>query len=328
MKDVVEQAEGLARRGHDVTLVARELPEVPWIDLHVPVKVVSSFDGDSLPEADVHVATWFPTVLPTVRAARAAKVFHFSQAYEALYPNTAPRKAEIDAAYAAPIPKLLLSESIGRQIGPGFPGDRFVLGAAIRTDLYAPPDPEREARREPTWVGIVGPIELTIKGIDVALRAFSRLRGRGFDLRLFRASQMPLTPEETALCPADHYAVLASVGEMKAWYHRMDLFLHGSYPEEGLGLPPLEAMAAGVPVVMTDIPSLSLVPHGAVLRAAPGDDAGLAAAAESILADDGAWARQRRAGLEAVKRFDVERVVARVERIFAGVEPPDVLRYS
>jgi glycosyltransferase involved in cell wall biosynthesis len=171
----------------------------------------------------------------------------------------------------------------------------------------------------------VGPIELTIKGIDVALRAVSRLRSSGFDLKLFRASQMPLTPEETRLCASDHFVHLASVEEMRAWYRRLDLFIHASFPEEGLGLPPFEAMASGVPVVMTDIPSLSEIPDGAVLRAPPGDDAALASAAESILGDDAAWARQRAAGLEAARRFDVERVVARVERIFAGLEPPDVI---
>jgi glycosyltransferase involved in cell wall biosynthesis len=48
--------------------------------------------------------------------------------------------------------------------------------------------------------------------------------------------------------------------------------------EEGFGLPVLEAMAAGVPVVCSDLPALREIAGGLAILVAPGDAAALAAA--------------------------------------------------
>lgn len=320
VKDIVEQAEGLARRGHDVSIVTREAKHA-WIDVGVPVTVVPAFDGTTIPEADVHVATWFPTVVPTVRARKAPKVFHFTQGYEALYPNTFDRLEEIEEAYQQPIPKLLLSENLAAQFAGRFPGRLHVLGPAIRVSLYTPRDPHRTARRDPPTVFVVGPFGFSIKGVDVALKAVRALREAGREIRLLRASQLPLTGEETALCPAERYAFEASVSEMVRTYHESDLLIHGSYPQEGLGLPPFEAMAAGTPVVMTDIPSLRLLPEDAVSRAAPGNWQGLAREAARLLDDPALWAARRHRGLELVREYDLERVLDRLEAILAAPGP-------
>lgn len=315
VKDVVEQAEGLADRGHDVVLVTRG-GDRSWIPIRVPVVVVPTFDASTLPEADVHVATWYPTVAPTVRAGRARKVFHFCQGYEALYPNGADRLAEVVEAYEQPIPKLLLSAHLAEVLG-GYPGEKLPLGPAIRVDAYAPPDPERARRREPATIGVIGPFGVELKGIEVALRAVARLRDEGREIRLERASQWPLTPEETAIARADGYRRNASTLEMVRLYHGLDLLLHGSRAAEGLGLPPFEAMAAGVPVVITDIPSLAILPSDAVGRVPPDDDLAMAREAGTLLDDDALWARRRRRGLEAVREHAVERALDRLEEILA-----------
>lgn len=309
VKDIVEQAEGLARRGHEVSIVTRRSRQ-EWIGVGVPLAEVPVFDARTLPPADVHVATWFPTVVPVVRAAKARAVFHFCQGYEALYPNCFGRLDEVEEAYAQPVPKLLLSAHLAGLLAR-FPGEKLALGPAIRVDLYTPREPRR-APREPATVGVVGPFELSIKGVDVALRAVARLKG-DLGVRLHRASQLPLSEAERAICPADRYALAASVDEMVAWYQSCDLLLHGSWPAEGLGLPPFEALASGVPAVVTDIPSLEVLPRGAVSRVPGGDDEAMAREASKLLADADLWNRRREAGLNAVREFDLERVLDRLE---------------
>jgi len=74
--------------------------------------------------------------------------------------------------------------------------------------------------------------------------------------------------------------------------------------EEGFGLPVLEAMALGVPVVASDRGALPEVLGGAGLLVDPSDVGGLARAMESVLADAGMAARMRGDGLQRAREFD------------------------
>ena len=73
--------------------------------------------------------------------------------------------------------------------------------------------------------------------------------------------------------------------------------------DEGFGLPALEAMAAGIPVVVSDRGALPEVVGGAGVTADPADPQAWAAAIERLACDD-AWARERgAAGLARAQAF-------------------------
>ena len=316
VKVIVEHAEGLADRGHDVSIVTRD-PRHDWIPIRVPVQGVHAFDATTLPEADVHVATWFPTVVPTVKAGRARRIFHLSQGYEVTSPNLADRIPEIEEAYAQAVPKLLISRHLLALLQPRYPGPYFVLPQAIRVTDYTPPAAARRTAGPPV-IGVVGPFEAEGKGIRVALRAARRLRDSGFDFLLSRVSQLPFPEAEKAIFLADRYLSGASVNQMVSWYRGLDLFIHPSFGGEGFPLPPLEAMASGVPVVLTSIASFDPIPADAVSRVTPGDDAGMAAAAAALLGDPALCERRRTRGLEVVREFDLPNVIERLEKIIAS----------
>lgn len=83
------------------------------------------------------------------------------------------------------------------------------------------------------------------------------------------------------------------------------------YPSiyEGFGLPPLEAMQCGCPVVTSDTSSLPEVVGEAGLMVAPGDVEGLAEAMRKLSGDEAFRGKLRQKGLERAKRFGWDRTV-------------------
>lgn len=107
----------------------------------------------------------------------------------------------------------------------------------------------------------------------------------------------------------DDLTVLGTVpdAEMPGWYRAADAFVFPSV-KEGFGLVVLEAMAAGLPVVASDIPVFREYLHdGEALLPAAGDAAALAAAMRAVAIDDAERSRLAAAGPKVAQRFTWER---------------------
>jgi glycosyltransferase involved in cell wall biosynthesis len=85
---------------------------------------------------------------------------------------------------------------------------------------------------------------------------------------------------------------------------------------EGFGLPPLEAMAVGVPVVATAAGSLPEVLGDAALLVPPGDEEALAGALVRALDDDDLRARLVAAGTDRALRYSWERCGAGLAELY------------
>jgi glycosyltransferase involved in cell wall biosynthesis len=90
--------------------------------------------------------------------------------------------------------------------------------------------------------------------------------------------------------------------DLPALYAMASVFCFPSY-EEGFGLPPLEAMACGVPVVVSDRSSLPEVCGNAGTYANPDDPEAIATAIQSLLVDEGLALKKRALGLERAGHF-------------------------
>src|SRR5205823_3129015 len=104
--------------------------------------------------------------------------------------------------------------------------------------------------------------------------------------------------------------------EMVAWYRALDVLLFSSTSIEGLGLPPLEAMAAGLPAVIADIPSLAFLGEDVVGRAPEADVSGLAREVARLLDDEVLWRARRERGLALAATLTVPRAIDALESAF------------
>jgi glycosyltransferase involved in cell wall biosynthesis len=106
--------------------------------------------------------------------------------------------------------------------------------------------------------------------------------------------------------------------DLPALYNLADVFVFPSF-YEGFGLPPLEAMACGTPVVCSNAASLPEVVGDAALTVAPDDSDGLAAAVGRMLDDPALAEDLRRRGLERARQFTWQRCSQETLAVYQGL---------
>ncbi|MCL7454559.1 MAG: glycosyltransferase family 4 protein [Anaerolineae bacterium] len=123
------------------------------------------------------------------------------------------------------------------------------------------------------------------------------LGGRGwlYDEVLSRVEALALTDEV-------HFVGYVAAEELPLWYNAAEIFVYPSL-YEGFGLPPLEAMACGTPVITSTASSLPEVVGRAGVLIDPTDVQALASAMAHLLGDAALQAELEMAGLEQASRF-------------------------
>jgi len=108
--------------------------------------------------------------------------------------------------------------------------------------------------------------------------------------------------------------------DLPALYAGAMLFVFPSL-YEGFGLPSLEAMACGTPVVCSNTSSLPEVVREAAIMVDPLDAEGLAAAMERALRDQALREEMREKGLKQAAKFSWERTAREMLEVYRAVRP-------
>jgi glycosyltransferase involved in cell wall biosynthesis len=106
--------------------------------------------------------------------------------------------------------------------------------------------------------------------------------------------------------------------DLPALYSAAEAFLYPSL-YEGFGLPPLEAMACGAPVITSDASSLPEVVGKAGLTHAPTDTRALTAAIAKLLGDETMREHFKREGSKQAAKFSWERAARETQAVYDEV---------
>jgi sugar transferase (PEP-CTERM/EpsH1 system associated) len=194
----------------------------------------------------------------------------------------------------------------------------LVIPNGVDTARFRPPAAPRTAACAVT-VARLDPV----KDIPGLLEAVAIVRRRRPDFRLAVVGEGPDRPriEEARrrLGLVEAVSLLGSRSDVPERLAEASVFLLGSV-SEGISMTLLEAMAAGLPIVATDVGGNGeVVAHGETgVLVPPRDPSALADAVTGLLADPARLAAMGTAGRRrAEERFSVEAMVRRYERLYS-----------
>ena len=203
------------------------------------------------------------------------------------------------------------------------PGRVFVTPYGVDARFFAAA--RRDRRESPATPRIVFPgPPIGRKNLDLVLRVLAAAR----EGSALRRAQLEITGATSDEYPA-YRKVIVETGlddrvrwlgwlpaeDLPILYAGADLLVYPSFLE-GFGLPPLEAMAAGTPVIASDASCLPEVLGDAALLIDPGNDTAFAAATESVLDDPAVRLRIVSAGLARARTYTWKRCAEMVAEVY------------
>jgi glycosyltransferase involved in cell wall biosynthesis len=111
-----------------------------------------------------------------------------------------------------------------------------------------------------------------------------------------------------------------SDGELPALYRHAQVFAYPSFAE-GFGVPPLEAMASGTPVITSSVTALPEVVAEAALLVDPQDTNALTANLQKLLQSPNERERLRNAGLQRARSYPVAVAASRLLETYRSLAP-------
>lgn len=214
----------------------------------------------------------------------------------------------------------------------GIPRQRVVVAHLGVDPRFCPPGPNTDREAERDRLGLprqyllyVGNIEPK-KGLDTLCRALAiARRDLGLAVPLViagkRAWGLPGLDgliRDAGLGDAVLFTGYVPVEELPLLYALAEAFVFPSV-YEGFGLPPIEAMACGAPVIASDAGALPEVTGDAVLRVPSGDARALAGAMRRLCDDRDLRACLSAKGLKQAARFSWRKHAEQVRNVYVEV---------
>ena len=221
--------------------------------------------------------------------------------------------------------RIAVSEAARTTLVEHLGGDAVLIPNGVATKRYRYAEPLDGWPGEGGAIGFLGRMDEPRKGLPVLLKAFDLLAAQRPNLRLLIAGPGDAGEQQGKLPAAlrDRAVFLGEVTETEKVrvLHSVDVFCSPNTGGESFGIVTAEAMAAGVPVVASDIEAFRQVLRNGKAGElfASGDSADLARAAGKLLNDPARRAELTVAALAAVAAYDWEVVAREVLSVYETV---------
>ncbi len=206
-----------------------------------------------------------------------------------------------------------------------FPGDYKVIPNGVDVQRYQRAVPVSRWQDGTRNVLFVGRLE-DRKGLIHLLKAYRILRKTGCACRLLVVGSGPQEREArryvlTRRLGGVEFLGRVSDDEKAQLFRTADVYVSPATGRESFGIVLLEAMAAGAPIVCSDIHGYKGVVHRGeqAILVPPANAKALAGGIATVLADDALRARMSASGRARAEEFSWERVTAKVEAYYTFV---------
>jgi phosphatidylinositol alpha-mannosyltransferase len=210
--------------------------------------------------------------------------------------------------------RVAVSPTAARTIAEDFPGDYRIIPNGVDTNRFRP----SSGSRNPDQVLFVGR-PVARKGLPILLAAFPAVLERVPDARLVIVGSAPQDVKlPKRLLSSVEVRGAVDEEELVACMQSSSVLCAPSTGGESFGMVLIEAMAAGLPVLASDIPGYEAVvtsgKDGALVP--PGNPGALADALVALLLDPERRARLSLSGQASAGRYDWDRIVTELEEVY------------
>jgi len=246
-----------------------------------------------------------------------------SRVYGASYGILQPTLERITA-------RIAVSEAARSTVVQHVGGDAVLIPNGVALRRYAKADPMPGWPGQGGALGFLGRIDEPRKGLPVLLEALRAVVAEHPGVRLLVAGPGDVDEVRDSIDPdlRDRVELLGLVSDADkaAMLHSVDLYVAPNTGGESFGMILLEAMAAGAPVLASNLDAFrSVLDDGRAGRLFPvGDPGALAAAANELLRDRAKRTALAEAGTAVARRYDWQTVAQQVLAVYETVILPGI----
>jgi glycosyltransferase involved in cell wall biosynthesis len=358
VRAIFEVANGLSQRGHDVTITALEgdhtwfpleahmnyVEKPNFIRILNPLKQLKSreslryssitpilgqmkmgFEADlikplteAIPECDINIATWFLTSFAVYRSDK-GKMFYFFMDFDELAEKHGHYYHQLfkESLYL-PLNIITISTWLKQWIMENYHKDARVCGVGLEHNVFYPRDKILEEIDGYKIMGIFRGFDY--KGDSDLIKALNMVYEIKPDI-----NPIIVSSKDTYNGLKDNneikfnYTFFESPSDDKLaeLYSSCDLFVFASHIE-GYGLPPLEAMACGTPVITTDCRGVrDFISNGEnALMVPPKEPEAIAQSIIRVMDEPDLQEKLTENGFITAQKFTWDRVIDVFEKVF------------